>query len=205
MLACRSYQYRPAPAVEVGRAVAERGQRGVEVAGDVAGGRGPEEHPRGLEALVGGADRRCGAEEHGAREAPGERSLPEHLPAVDSSRVDCGPSTSASMTAFHESCRYCVSSEFTSATFKRDRARHDQRRGVSTHPQRVDDGVHQPQDAARALEALEARPVLVEAVEQLRVDRVGLLDPVLVAALARRAGKSSRAGGTSRRRRARSR
>ena len=26
---------------------------------------------------------------------------------------ELGPSTSASMTAFHESCRYCVSSEFT--------------------------------------------------------------------------------------------
>jgi hypothetical protein len=49
----------------------------------------------------------------------------------------------------------------------------------------VDDGVHQAQDAARALEALEARPVLVEAVEQLGVDRVGLLDAVLVVAIAR--------------------
>ena len=54
----------------------------------------------------------------------------------------------------------------------------------SPDPQRVDDGVHQPQHAARALEALEGRPVLVEAVEQLGVDRVGLLDAVLVAAVA---------------------
>ena len=55
----------------------------------------------------------------------------------------------------------------------------------SPDPQRVDHGVHQTQDAARALEALEARPVLVEAIEQLGVDRVGLLDAVLVAAVAR--------------------
>ena len=49
----------------------------------------------------------------------------------------------------------------------------------------MDDGVHQAQDAARALEALEARPVLVEAIEQLGMDRVGLLDAVLVAAVTR--------------------
>ena len=104
------------------------------------------------------------------------------------------------MTAFHESCRYCVSSEFTAAVADRDRRGHDQRRLVLADPQRVDDGVHQPQDAARALEALEARPVLVEPVEQLRVDRVGLLDPVLVGRRrAPRAGSRRRAGGTSRR------
>ncbi len=98
---------------------------------------------------------------------------------------ELGPSTSASMTAFHESCRYCVSSELTAAVPIGIDAGHDQRRLILPDPQRVDDGVHQAQDAARALEALQARPVLVEPVEQLGVDRVGLLDAVLVAAVAR--------------------
>ena len=66
-----------------------------------------------------------------------------------------GPSTSASMIAFHESWRYWVSSEFTLAVAERDRAGHDQRRGVLARPQRVDDGAHQAQHAAGALEPLE--------------------------------------------------
>src|SRR5205823_770334 len=67
----------------------------------------------------------------------------------------------------------------------RDRRGHDQRRLVFHDPQRVDDGVHEAQHAARALEALEARPVLVQAVEQLWVNRKGLLDAILVAAIPR--------------------
>ena len=114
-----------------------------------------------------------------------ERCPNSGLPASIFTGSAFGPSTSASMTAFHESCRYCVSSEFTAAVPIGIDAGHDQRRLVLPDPQRVDDGVHQAQDAARALEALEARPVLVEAVEQLGVDRVGLLDAVLVAAVAR--------------------
>ena len=73
-----------AGAVEVRRAVGERGERGMEVARHVARGRGPEEHALGLQALVCRADRRRGTEEHGAREAPGERALPEQrLAGVD--------------------------------------------------------------------------------------------------------------------------
>ena len=73
-----------AGAVEVGRSVGERGERGVEVARHVARGRGPEEHALGFQALVGRADRRRGTEEHGAREPLGERALPEQrLAGVD--------------------------------------------------------------------------------------------------------------------------
>ena len=56
----------------------------MEVARHVAGDRGAEEHALGLQALVGRADGRRGAEEHGAREALGERALPEQrLAGVD--------------------------------------------------------------------------------------------------------------------------
>ena len=48
----------------------------------------------------------------------------------------------------------------------------------------MDDGAHQPQHTAGALEPLQRRPFLVEAVEQLGVDRVGALDPVFVCGVA---------------------
>ncbi len=44
-----------------------------------------------------------------------ERCPNSGLPASILAGSEFGPSTSASMTAFHESCRYCVSSEFTEA------------------------------------------------------------------------------------------
>ena len=137
--------------------------------------------------LCADADRRRGAEEDGARQPLGDPSAARTAACSASILAGSafGPSTSASMIAFHESCRYCVSSEFTAAVAERDRAGHDQRRLVLADPQRVDDGVHQPQHTAGALEPLQARPVLVEPVEQLGVDRVGLLDPVLVVGVAR--------------------
>ena len=67
----------------------------------------------------------------------------------------------------------------------RDRRRHDQQAGVVALPQLVDDRRHQPQHAARALELVERRPVAVEPVEQLGMDRVGGGEPPLVVALAR--------------------
>ena len=77
-----------ARAVEVGRAVGQGRERGVEVAGHIPGYRGPEEHPLGLQTLVRGADRRRGAEEHRARETLGERSLAEQrLAGVDLGRL----------------------------------------------------------------------------------------------------------------------
>ena len=53
----------------------------------------------------------------------------------------------------------------------------------------MDDSAHQSQHATGALEPLERRPVLVQPVEQLRVDRVGRLDPVLVGDLGALAGE----------------
>jgi len=61
-----------------------------------------------------------------------------------------------------------------------DVGRHDEGVAVALLPQRVDHGRHQAQDAARALELEQRRPVGVEAVEDLRVDRVRCLDALLV-------------------------
>ena len=51
-------------------------------------------------------------------------------------------------------------------------------------PQAVDHRRHQPQHAARALELHQRRPVGVEPVEDLGVDRVGRLDALLVLGIA---------------------
>ena len=61
-----------------------------------------------------------------------------------------------------------------------DVRRQDQRIAVALLPQAVNDGRHQPQHAARALELHQRRPVRVQAVEDLGMDRIGGLDPLLV-------------------------
>ena len=63
---------------------------------------------------------------------------------------------------------------------KRHPARHDQRRRVVALPQLVDDRGHQPQHATGPLEPVQRRPVAVQPVEQLRVQRVRRLDPLLI-------------------------
>ena len=59
------------------------------------------------------------------------------------------------------------------AVFQRQRARHDQRVFVVRVPQPVDDDGHVLEHAAGALEFFQSGPILVEPVEDLRVDRVG--------------------------------
>ena len=49
----------------------------------------------------------------------------------------------------------------------------------------MDDVAHQSEHAPGALESVKRRPVLVEPIEQLRVQRVGRFDPSLVCRLAR--------------------
>jgi hypothetical protein len=128
----------------------------VEVARHIAGGRGAEEHALSLQTLVRGADRRCGAEEHGACEAPRQRPLPEQrLTRVNLYRlcvraihvgVDDGlPRVLQILRQFG------VHGRGTDG----NRRGHDERRLILPDPQGVDDGVHQPQDSAGALEAFE--------------------------------------------------
>ena len=57
----------------------------------------------------------------------------------------------------------------------RDAARHDHHRGIAIHPELVDGLRHQAQHAARPLEFFERSPSRIELVEQLGMDRVGLL------------------------------
>ena len=63
---------------------------------------------------------------------------------------------------------------------KRHPAGQDQRRRVVALPQLVDDRGHQPQHATGPLEPVQRRPVAVQPVEQLRVQRVRRLDPLLI-------------------------
>ena len=67
----------------------------------------------------------------------------------------------------------------------RNNSRHDHQRLVISVPQLRDDTRHQPQDPAGALEPLERRPVLVEAVEELRMDGIGGFHPPHVVSLPR--------------------
>ena len=60
----------------------------------------------------------------------------------------------------------------------------DQRVAVALLPQAVDHRRHQAQHAAGALEFHQGRPVRVEPVEDLGVDRIGRLDALLVLGLA---------------------
>ncbi len=64
-----------------------------------------------------------------------------------------------------------------------DVARHDQRVAVALLPERVDDRRHQAQHAAGPLELHQRGPVLVQAVEHLGVDRVGVAQALLVLGL----------------------
>ncbi len=118
------------PGVEVRRPVTELGQRGVEIARDVAGDRGAEEDPLGTDALVHrtGCDGRGGAEEHRAGEPLGQCSLAEQrLARVDACRfgvraVDIGIDDRfpGVLEVLRQLCVHVRGGE-------RDRPRHDQR------------------------------------------------------------------------------
>ena len=62
--------------------------------------------------------------------------------------------------------------------------REDERGAVALLPEAVDDRRHQPQHAAGALERHQRRPVRVQAVEDLRMDRICGADPLLVVGVA---------------------
>src|SRR5690606_24154894 len=64
----------------------------------------------------------------------------------------------------------------------RQRRRQDQRVAIPTFPETMDHGRHESQHTACALELDQGGPVLVEPVEDLRMNRVGGLDALLVIA-----------------------
>ncbi len=156
-------------------------KRRAEVAWGVARYGDPEPDVLPLDALVRRLQRRSSPDEDGAGDATGERAGAEGCAlGVDLQR--CGAFTvdvnvDDGLPVVREVLQQLAVDR---RDVERHGAGHDQRPGVVRGPQRVDDGAHQPQHAAGALEALERRPVLVEPVEQLRVYRVGRLDPVFV-------------------------
>ena len=71
------------------------------------------------------------------------------------------------------------------AVVQRQAAGQDHQVLVVVLPEAIDDLRHQLQHAARALKPVDGGPVLVEPVEDLRMDRIGLQEPVVVAAFLR--------------------
>ena len=139
---------------------------------------------------MGGTERCRGAEEHCAGDPAGEGARTEHLAGVVDAdgggalAVDVGvddrlPVVREVVGKFPEHL----------GGVQRDAAGQDERAGVAGGPQGVDDLAHQAQHPAGALELLQRRPVVVEPVEQLRVDGVGGLEPVLVLAALHVAGE----------------
>ena len=66
---------------------------------------------------------------------------------------------------------------------------HDQQVAILAFPQRVDYTGHQSQYTTRPLEFVQRGPVVVQPVEQLRMDRVGHLQPAFVIAFTAFRGK----------------
>ena len=174
-------------AIEVRRGGLQRAQRVVEHGDVLAGLHRAQTDVRafdathGLPAHVGGAAQHHGARDAARREeaavaavvaviAVRDRLLAVHLGVDD--RVPVVVEVAGELVAY-------------ARHVERERARHDHRRGVPAHPQLVDDCGHQAQHAAGALEALEGRPVLVEAVEHLGVYRVTRHHALAVLQLAR--------------------
>src|SRR5680860_803901 len=176
----------PGCRVQVRRPTAQTVQRVAERCHRLPRQRTAQPHPRRLDTPVGRAQRRCGAEEHRASHAPrGEvatqgRDLEvqpsrQRRRAVDVLVEDRSPvvvEVPDQLGPHH-------------GVVQGHARRQDDRRLVVAHPQGVNDGRHQPQHATGPLEAFEGRPVVVEPVEQLRVDRVGRLQSLDVARLAR--------------------
>ncbi len=102
--------------VEVCCTIAELRESGVEVARHITGHRGAKEDPLCLQAFV--AEPIVGAAPKNtvrARRLVSDRWPNSGLSLSMRAGSEFGPSTSASMIAFHESWRYCVSSAFTFA------------------------------------------------------------------------------------------
>ena len=139
-----------------------------------------------LDAAVGGRRRRRRAEIDRARQRAGvAANLPRFgtSPSMRSGSA-FGPSTSFSMIGFHWSGQIARQLVTHARIVDRDVGRHDQRVAVALLPQAVDHRRHQAQHAARALELHQRRPVRIEPVEHLRMDRIGRLQALLVVGVA---------------------
>ena len=138
-----------------------------------------------LEPAVRRGRRRRRAEVDGARHAPRRVQLAEvRLLGVDPERQRVRPVhvlLDDRRPVVREVARQL---ELHARVVDRDGRRQDQRVAVALLPQAVDHRRHQAQHAARALELHQRRPVGVEPVEDLRMDRVGRLDALLVVAVA---------------------
>ena len=177
--------------VQVGGLLRQQVQRGPEVAHRVAGRRHAEPDPRLLDPLVRRLQRRRRAEEDRPRDPPGDPPLPEvgRLASI-SAGVSDGPSMSVSITGLKLSSRYWVISDSTSSASSGTPPGMISGAGSSRSHSVWMTARHQPQHATRALEPLQGRPVLVQPVEQLRMDRVGGLDPLLIGRLGDPGGNS---------------
>src|SRR5699024_9512156 len=70
-----------------------------------------------------------------------------------------------------------------SRTSDRHGTGHDERRLVPSVEESLDHGAHQPKDSTGPLEPFQGGPILVQPVEELRMDRIGTIDPFFVCAL----------------------
>ena len=70
--------------------------------------------------------------------------------------------------------------ELNARVVDRDVCRQDQRVAVALLPEAMDDRRHQPQHAAGTLKFDQGRPVAIEPVENLGMDRIGRFEPDLV-------------------------
>lgn len=170
----------PVPAaldVQVGGALAQQIHGRAEVPDRVAGDGGAQPHPLPFDAAMGGAQRGRGPHEDRPGEAPGYPAGAERGPVgVDPDRGGPLAVDVAVDDRLPPVGQVLRDLAVDPGDVQRDRAGQDERGRVLARPQGVHHGADQAQDAAGALEPLERRPVLVEQVEQLWVDRVGGLD-----------------------------
>ena len=141
--------------------------------------------PPVFEAAVGGRRGGRRAQVDGARHAPagGELAQVGHL-AVQPQRQRVR-AVHVLLDHRHPVVREVARQlELHARVVDRDVGRQDQRVAVALLPQAVDHRRHQAQHAAGALELHQRGPVGVEPVEDLRVDRVGRLDALLVVGVA---------------------
>src|SRR6266545_4550933 len=127
-----------------------------------------------LEPAMGGSDGRRRAEEDRPSHAARRRVSTE--PRRSTIQPEWGRGRTIYVTLDHGNPIVLqVAGEFAldGRVVDRDCPGHDHQALVLPLPERMDHRGHQPQNATRALELLQSAPVLVEALEQLRVDREG--------------------------------
>ena len=137
---------------------------------------------------------RRAAQKHRPRQPPArlKLSVARRL-AVDLRRLRAGPVDIAVQRAVPHLVEIADHLLLDRAVGQRQRAGHDQRPRIVRLPEPIDAVRHQLQHAARPLEAIHiARPVEVQPVENLRVNRVALFEPRQIRALARLAGEIGR-------------